>query len=157
MVPMVGRFGSIFSYAQNCWALMLAPIMAVFFLAIFWKRMTKTAAIFALFMAIPMLVIVFLRQFYGVLATINIFNLSGIIFIISLGAIVFISLLTSPPGSENLKSTLWHPELVYFPKEEVKKGYPWWKRISFWFAIIVISFIIIQEYKLCFFLTRITR
>ena len=33
--PMVGKFDSIFSYVQDCWALMLAPCMAVFLLAIF--------------------------------------------------------------------------------------------------------------------------
>jgi SSS family solute:Na+ symporter len=141
--PMVGKFGSIFSYAQDCWALMLAPVMAVFFLAIFWKRMTKSAAIVALFLAIPMLVIVFLRQFYGILASFNIFNLSGIVFLISLAIVILTSLMTAPPEADKLQSTLWHPEIVRLPEEEVKKGYPWWKRISFWFTVVVISFIII--------------
>jgi solute:Na+ symporter, SSS family len=141
--PMVGKFGSIFSYAQDCWALMLAPVMAVFFLAIFWKRMTKAAAIVALFSAIPMLVIVFLRQFYGILGSFNIFNLSGIIFLISLAVVILTSLLTAPPEAERLQSTLWHPEIVHLPEEEVKEGYPWWKRISFWFGVVVIIFVII--------------
>jgi SSS family solute:Na+ symporter len=141
--PMVGKFGSIFSYAQDSWALMLAPVMAVFFLAIFWKRMTKAAAILALLLAVPMLILVYLRQFYGVLAAFNIFNLSGIVFILSAAAIVLISLLTSPSRSENLESTLWHRRLVPLPQEEVSGGYPWWKRISFWFAVVVICFIII--------------
>ena len=141
--PMVGKFGSIFSYAQDCWALMLAPVMAVFFLAIFWKRMTKAAAMVALFSAIPMLVIVFLRQFYGILGSFNIFNLSGIIFLISLAVVILTSLLTAPPEAERLQSTLWHPEIVHLPEEEVREGYPWWKRISFWFGLVVIIFIII--------------
>ncbi len=141
--PMVGKFGSIFSYAQDCWALMLAPVMAVFFLAIFWRRMTKTAAIAALGVAIPMLVIVFLRQFYGILRSFNIFNLSGIVFIISLAVIVLVSLVTSPPEADKLRSVLWHPDMVPIPEDELKKGYPWWKRISFWFALVVIIFIII--------------
>ncbi len=140
--PLVGRFGSIFSYAQECWSLMLAPVMAVFFLAIFWKRMTKVSAILTLFLAVPMLVVVFLRRFSGMLAGVNIFNLSGIIFLISLVFIVAVSFFTPPPA-ENLKSKLWHPSLIRLPEEEITAGYPWWKRISFWFVLVVIIFIII--------------
>jgi SSS family solute:Na+ symporter len=143
--PMVGRFGSIFSYAQECWALMLAPVMAVFILAIFWKRMTTTAAIAALFLAVPMLVIVFLRRIYGILAGFNIFNLSGIIFLISLVFIAVVSSVTTPPQAERLSSNLWRPALTRLPEEEVRKGYPWWKRISFWFGLVIIIFVIIYS------------
>jgi SSS family solute:Na+ symporter len=141
--PMVGRFGSIFSYAQDSWALMLAPIMAVFVLAIFWKRMTRTAAVTALLLAVPMLGLVYLRQFFGVLASFNIFNLSGIVFVLSLAVITGVSLVTPAASSEGLSSTLWRPELVRLPDEEVRRGYPLLKRVGFWFAIVVVAFIII--------------
>ncbi len=141
--PMVGRFGSIFSYAQDSWALMLAPIMAVFILAIFWKRMTRPAAWAALLLAVPMLVLVYLRRFAGVLAGFNIFNLSGIVFVVSLAAIVVISLATPPPDTQGLRSTLWRPEMVRLPEEETRHGYPWWKRVSLWFAAVVAIFIVI--------------
>jgi SSS family solute:Na+ symporter len=141
--PMVGKFGSIFSYAQDCWALMLAPVMAVFLLAIFWKRMSKAAAILALALAIPMLVIVFLRQFYGVLASVNIFNLSGIVFLISLVLVVLTSLVTAPPGSENVRTTLWRPKMSRLQAGQTEQGHPWWKRVELWFALIVVCFIII--------------
>ena len=141
--PMVGRFGSIFSYAQDSWALMLAPIMAVFILALFWKRMTKPAAILALLLALPMLGLVYLRQFYGVLAHFNIFNLSGIIFVLSLVLIAVVSLFTSPSGTEDLGATIWRRSLVRLPEEETRHGYPWRRRVSVWFAIVVIIFIVI--------------
>lgn len=141
--PMVGRFGSIFSYAQDCWALMLAPIMAVFILAIFWKRMSQAAAVTALCLAIPMLVIVFLRQFHGFLASVNIFNLSGIVFAGSLALVAFISLVTKAPEPENLRTTLWRREMVRLPEEETRGGYPWWKKVSFWFMVVVVVFVAI--------------
>jgi SSS family solute:Na+ symporter len=141
--PMVGRFGSIFSYAQDSWALMLAPVMAVFILAIFWKRMTRAAAVAALCLAVPMLVLVYLRQFYGVLAAVNIFNLSGIIFILSLVLIMGVSAFTPAPTDENLRTTLWRQEFVRLPEEEVREGYPWRKRVSLWFAAVVLCFIVI--------------
>lgn len=141
--PMVGKFGSIFSYAQDCWALMLAPIMAVFVLAIFWKRMSQAAAVSALFLAIPMLVIVFLRQFHGVLASSNIFNLSGIVFVTSLVLVAGISLVTKAPGPEKLRTTIWRREMVHLPEEETRGGYPWRKRVSFWFLVVVVLFVAI--------------
>lgn len=141
--PMVGRFGSIFSYAQDCWSLMLAPIMAVFFLAIFWKRMTKTAAVLVLGLAVPMLAVVFLRQFYGVFSGINIFHLSGIVFLISLAAVILVSLFTAPVKAENLHNTLWRPALLLTPASEVESGYPWWKRPGFWFFVVVVCFVVI--------------
>ena len=139
--PMVGKFGSIFSYAQDCWALMLAPIMAVFVLAIFWKRMTKTAAITVLFMSIPMLLIVFIRELTGFLSGFNIFNMSAVLFLFSLAASVLISLFTKPTEIEQIGNTLWRPEMMKLPELEIKDGYPWWKWIGFWFTILSLCFI----------------
>ena len=141
--PMVGRFGSIFSYAQDCWALMLAPIMAVFVMAIFWKRMTKTAAVTVLFLAIPMLLIVFIRELTGALVSFNIFNLSAIIFIVSLGIVAVISVFTKPMAAAEIETTIWHPDMLRLPAEEMKRGYPLWKRIGFWFVIVVLCFTVI--------------
>ena len=141
--PMVGKFESIFSYVQDCWALMLAPVMAVFFTAIFWKRMTKTAAVSVLFLAFPMLLIVFLRELYGILADINIFNLSVFIFLLSVLTIVLISLLTKAPDPEAVSSTLWRKEMLKLPDHEMQHQYPLWKRIGFWFTLVVICFTII--------------
>jgi len=140
---MVGRFGSIFSYAQDCWALMLAPVMAVFVMAIFWKRTTRVAAIATLFLAIPMLLIVFLRELTGLLASFNIFNLSAIIFLCSLGVIALVSSFTAAPAEAQIKSTLWHLDMLRPTEEELALGYPWWKRIGFWFTLVVLCFMVI--------------
>lgn len=141
--PMVGKFGSIFSYVQDCWALMLAPVMAVFIMAIFWKRTTNTACIATLLFAFPMLLIVFLREFYGILADFNIFNLSAIIFIISILIVGVISLFTKQSSSENLETTIWKKEMLKLPASEKESRYPWWKSVEFWFAVVVACFVII--------------
>jgi hypothetical protein len=141
--PMVGRFSSIFAYAQDCWALMLAPVMAVFVTAIFWKGMSRTAAVSVLFLAIPMLLIVFIRELTGFLSSFNIFNLSAILFVISIGVIALISRFTTAPLSEEIKTTIWHPEMLRLPEEETRNGYPLWKQIGFWFSILTILLTII--------------
>ena len=144
---MVKQFPSIFDYVQSCWAMMMAPCMAVFILAIFWKRATNTAAIVTLLSALPMLVLVFIREIFaehvGILAEINIFNLGGIVFIIALVLMVVVSLFTKPVEPEQLRTTIWKPRMLKLPEEEMKRGYPFWKWISLWFAIVVTIFVII--------------
>jgi len=122
---------------------MLAPVMASFLLAILCKRMTTAAAMTALLLAVPMLVLVYLRQFYGVLSGINIFNLSGMVFLISIVLIGMISRLTKPPVFENVRPVLWRRVLLALPEAETQGGYPWWKRVNFWFGSVVAIFIII--------------
>jgi len=141
--PMVGRFESIFNYVQDCWALMLAPCMAVFFLAIFWKRATNTAAVVTLLCAFPMLLIVFLRQFYGIFNEINIFNLAGIVFAVSVVVMVTVSLFTKRTEPEKLEQTIWNRDMLALPQEELDRGYPWWKRIWLWWTILIIVFVVI--------------
>jgi len=141
--PMVGKFGSIFSYVQDCWALMLAPVMAVFVMALFWKRMTKPAAVITLFMAIPMLLIVFLREMTGMLASFNIFNMSAVLFLLSMGVIVLISRFTTPPSPPEIEATIWTPAMLRPTAEERAMGTPWWKRVGFWFSMVVLCFTVI--------------
>jgi Na+/proline symporter len=139
---MVGKFGSIFAYAQDCWALMLAPVMAVFVLALFWKRMSRTAAIAVLFSSFPMLLIVFLRELFGILADFNIFNLSAIVFLISLAVGAGLSLLTQDPAPP-APDTLWRPELLRAPESERGPGFPLRKRVGFWYSLLVVCFVVI--------------
>jgi len=144
--PMVGRFESIFAYVQDCWALMLAPCMAVFMSAIFWKGITPRAAVLTLFLAFPMLVTVFIRELTGVLSGINIFNLSAIFFVLSLIFIVLVSRITRPATAAQLEGTLWRKEMIHLPSSETAGGYPFWKWIGFWFSLAVLCFIVIYAY-----------
>jgi SSS family solute:Na+ symporter len=140
--PMVGRFGSIFSYAQDCWALMLAPVMAVFVLALFWRRMSRTAAVAVLFSAFPMLLIVFLRELFGILADFNIFNLSAIAFLVFLGIGTGVSLATPDAASPDI-GTLWRPELLRETSGSSRSRLPFSKRVELWYAVLVACFVAI--------------
>ena len=97
----------------------------------------------ALFLAIPMLILVFVRQAFGVLAEVNVFNLGGIVFIISFVFMIVVSLYTRPVEAERLTATIWRPRMLKLPEEELKRGYPWWKSIGLWFALVVLCFVII--------------
>ncbi len=146
--PMVARFGSIFSYAQDSWALMLAPIMAVFALAIAWRRMTRTAAVAALCAAVPMLGLVYLRQFSGVLAGVNIFNLCGIVFLLSLVLIVVVSLAAPAPAvTADASGMLWNRRLLRWdPAAEGAPRRRRWASVAGWFSIVVAIFVVIYAW-----------
>jgi hypothetical protein len=90
-----------------------------------------------------MLFIVFLRELKGLLASFNIFNLSAIIFVCSLGVIALISHFTTAPAEAEIESTLWRVDMLRPTKEELALGYPLWKRIGFWFTLVVLCFMII--------------
>ncbi|MBD3377905.1 sodium/solute symporter [candidate division KSB1 bacterium] len=141
--PMVGRFETIFAYVQECWALMMAPCMAVFILGIFWKRANSTAAVITFFSSLPMLILVFIREFYGILDGINIFNLSAFVFLFSLGFMILVSYVTKPSGEENTTTTIWHPSVLGFSAQQSSAHFPLYKRIAFWWTIVVMLFVII--------------
>ena len=42
-----------------------------------------------------------------------------------------------------IEDTIWRPDMLRLPEEEMKGGYPLWKRIGFWFTIVVICFTVI--------------
>ncbi len=69
--------------------------------------------------------------------------MSGIVFVLSLAVSAAVSLVTRPAGAERLETKIWRPELVKLPEEEVRGGYPVWKRAGFWFAAVVVVFIVI--------------
>ena len=121
---------------------MLAPVMAVFVLALFWKRTSRTAAIVVLFSSFPMLLIVFLRELFGILADFNIFNLSAVAFLVFLGLGAGISLLTPDPAPPS-PETLWRPELLQAAESEDGLRYPLWKRVGFWYSVLVGCFVVI--------------
>jgi hypothetical protein len=54
-----------------------------------------------------------------------------------------VSFISPPPSGEGLETTLWRRDVIRLPAEEVRDGYPWWRRVSLWFAFVVIIFIVI--------------
>ena len=51
--PVVGQWGSIFSYFQDCWVFLAVPITVVFVAALFWRRSNTPAASITLLLSPP--------------------------------------------------------------------------------------------------------
>jgi len=66
-------------------------------------------------LAFPMLVLVYLRQFSCVLSGVDIFNLSGMIFFLSIILIGLLGLFAKPQALENIRLFLWQRRINALP------------------------------------------
>lgn len=137
--PVVMSFGNIFSYFQECWFLIAAPIMAIFLLAVFWRRATATAALWTLGLCFPMFVLPYWLRLSGV--EMNAFNIAGIVYVASLLCMVALSLATPPPKREMVERVLWTRAVLRLPRTLLAAGYPVHRRVSLWWALTVAMFI----------------
>ena len=139
--PVVMSFGNIFSYFQECWFLIAAPIMAIFLLAVFWRRATASAAAWTLGLCFPMFVLPYWLRLSGVEA--NAFNIAGIVYLASLACMAVLSLLTTPPDAEAVNRVIWTRAVLRLPRAIIAAGYPVHRRVSLWWAITVGVFVVL--------------
>ena len=137
--PVVMSFGNIFSYFQECWFLIAAPIMAIFLLAVFWRRATATAAAWTLGLCFPMFVLPYWLRLSGV--EMNAFNIAGIIYLVSIACMVAISLATPPPDREAVERVIWTRAVLALPAAVTAVGYSLHRRVSLWWALTVAVFV----------------
>ncbi len=137
--PVVTTFGDIFSYFQQCWFLIAAPIMSIFLLAVFWRRATSRAAAWTLGLCFPMFVLPYWLRLTGV--EMNAFNIAGIVYVGSLAFMVVVSLLTSPPDARSVERVIWSRAVLRLPARIVRAGYPPWQHVSLWWALTVGMFV----------------
>jgi len=137
--PIVTNFENIFEFFQKCWALIAAPIAAVFVLAIFWKRTSKAAAFWTLMLVLPMFLLPHGLQMLErhVDWRINEYNLAGLLLLLSLAFAIVISLLTKAPAPEQIEGLVWNPSLLKMRKGNVVGDYPWYKNLWLWCGIWV--------------------
>jgi len=139
--PVVMSFGNIFSYFQECWFFIAAPIMVIFLLAVFWGRATNTAAIWTLGLCFPMFVLPYLLRLFEV--GMNAFNIAGFVFVGSLAFMVVLSLYTMPPERAAIERVLWTRAALNLPRDFVAAGYPVYKRVSLWWVLTISIFVIL--------------
>jgi solute:Na+ symporter, SSS family len=135
--PVVSRFEYIFSYFQECWAFIAIPAAVIFVMGILWKGVTSKAAWLTLCLSFPMLLLPYLLRLAKV--SMNVYHVAGLVLIFTTLFCWIVSLATK---SEKVNVDLvWTPSMSVLPQEILSKGYPWYKRISFWAIIMVIVYV----------------
>ncbi len=137
--PTVMRFDNIFSYFQECWFLIAAPIMAIFLLAVFWRRATAAAAAWTLGICFPMFVLPYWLRAAGV--EMNAFNIAGIVYVASMGCMALLSWITPPPSAKSVERVIWSRAVLRIPRAITLAGYPLYRRVSLWWALTVAVFV----------------
>ena len=129
--PMVGKFGGIFEYFQISLLALATPTMVVFWMAIFWKRATKEAALTTLLAGIPLYVIpvLLLRANQIEFAFLYV---AGMVSILLVGIMVWISLLTQPPREDEVKPYIWNLKMIGLP--EGQKTH-WGRSLYLWYGV----------------------
>jgi len=86
-----------------------------------------------------MLLVVFVRELFGLLADINIFNLSGVVFVVSLLVATVVSRLTPDEVAAD-PDTLWRRELLRDPGDAGTERAGLGRTVGLWYAVLVSSF-----------------
>ncbi|MCE5250537.1 sodium/solute symporter [bacterium] len=134
--PVVGTFPTIFDYFQQSWAVMAAPFAVIFTTGALWKRATNRGAIVTMLLGMVLIPLTFWLE-KRILPGFNFFNLVGIEFFLLLGVMIAVSLFSSTPDSEQVRTAVWTRDLANLPPEECPKPYSWYKNFWLWWGISV--------------------
>jgi SSS family solute:Na+ symporter len=126
---------SVFLLIQDIGAWVAAPIAAVFLLGVLWRRATAAAATFVLWFGFPftaLLQYVLFRQLAWLRPFDNWLNRTFVVWVVSMAAMVIVSLLTRAPEPEKLAGIIWSPRMAALPTGErqryrgVRSLLLWW-------------------------------
>jgi solute:Na+ symporter, SSS family len=135
--PMVGNFGQIFSYFQQCWAFIAIPIAVTFVAGLVSKKIHARAAYLTLMLTFPMLVVPYFLNILKI--GWNPYNIAAIMI---LPVILFIILASWILKRKELESDMvWAPAMNRLPETIVTGNYPVYKRVSFWATIMILLYI----------------
>jgi SSS family solute:Na+ symporter len=131
--PVVGSFGQIFSYFQQCWAFIAVPIAVTFVAGLLSGKIHSRAAYLTLLLTFPMLAVPYFLNFFDV--KMNPYNIAGILLVATILFIILMSFILkrNEPESE----MVWTKQMNKLPESAVKENAPFYKRVGFWAAIMV--------------------
>ncbi|WP_010137154.1 sodium:solute symporter [Ochrovirga pacifica] len=148
-VPFVSKFDSLLKYYQEMLTYIAPPVVAVFFLGVFWKRINKHGAFWGLMGgAFAAVVTVLLKVVGGIelLGDIHFLLKVPFYFVFSAIIIVGVSLLSPPDSMEQIKGFIW-TKAVFREETEELKGVPFYKNFRVWSVVLVLfCFLVLYMY-----------
>jgi SSS family solute:Na+ symporter len=105
---------------------MCPPVVAVFLCGLFWKRATASGAFAGLISGL----VIALSLLFGIkhtpLANWNFLYVAPVVFAVSLGIIMIVSLATPPPAASKVKAYVWNIQ-VFKDETQGLAGVAWFK------------------------------
>jgi SSS family solute:Na+ symporter len=139
--PVVAQWGALFSYFQDCWFFMAVPIVVVFVSALLWPRSNNFSATATLLLCVPMTLLPALRKVCH--WEINAFNLAGILLAPVIAFHVAMTYVRPAPPADLVDKWIWKPHMVFLRPEEKAGGYPWYKSLALWWAVVAGIYIVL--------------
>ena len=124
--PHIQSFDSLVKYFQQLLAYMCPPVVAVFLCGLFWKRATATGAFTGLISGLVIACALLFWGKYTPLASWNFLYVAPLIFTVSLGIITLVSLFTTPPAEEKVRTYVWNIQEFRNETQNVA-AVPWFK------------------------------
>ncbi|NRB49314.1 MAG: sodium/solute symporter [Saprospiraceae bacterium] len=152
--PRIKEFDSLFKYLQQVLAYIAPPVVAAFFLGLFWKRANGHGAFYG-FVVSALLAILYItnsdaiaQSFQGIIPgwvlvddqgvhSIHFLHQAFILFLIALLVIIGVSLATAPPDQEKIKNFVY-TRSVFDEDTASLKGLVWYKNYRILGMILLI-------------------
>jgi len=137
--PFIQKFDSLVSYYQEIVSYLAPPVVATFFLGLFWKRSNAQGAITGLFSGLFIaILIMFTKYILGIEIGMHFLILAPIVLAISALVNVLVSLSTAIPDQEQVNANIWTRKIW---KEESKelKSVVWYKNFRVLSLLLIIA------------------
>ncbi len=136
--PQIMKFSSLWNYIQSILCYVTPPIVAIFLVGIFWKRANGHGAFAAFMLGITLGVIGFYANEIQGLYPIHFLYAALVSFLISIGIIVVVSLLTAEPKPEKTSGMTWSRALWREESAELA-GKPTWQNYRVQAAVLFVT------------------
>jgi SSS family solute:Na+ symporter len=114
--PQLDKFPTLWVYLQSALSYIVPPIVALFFMGVFWKRANSHGALAGVVTGV-ITAVVFLIATPGI----HFLYMAAIIFGMSCVAIVCVSLITPPPPDEKIAPYTWQKSIYNAESGELKQ------------------------------------
>lgn len=146
--PLIQRFDSLVSYYQEIASYLAPPIVATFFIGLFWKRTTATGAFTGLMSGFVMALIIMISKYvFNFNIPLHFLVLAPVLLAISSFVIILVSLITIPENEVKVAANTWSRK-IWIDESKEYKGVVWYKNFRVLALILVI--ICFLEYLLFF-------
>ena len=139
--PIVGRWGTLFGYFQECWFFMAVPIVVVFVSALLWRRSNNFSATATLLLCLPMTLLPATLKMLHI--DVNSFVLAGILLIPVVAFHIVMSYVRVAPNPARVSQWIWKRHMLFLPPEEKAVSYPWYKNLLLWWGLVAAAYVAI--------------
>jgi SSS family solute:Na+ symporter len=136
--PQIQKFGSLVKYFQLLLSYLCPPVVAVFLCGLFWKRATATGAFVGLISGFAIACGLLFGIQHTPLAGWNFLYVAPVVFALSLGIIVAVSLFTAAPAEQQVSTYVWNAQ-VFRDETQNLADVPWFKNYRVLAVLLLVA------------------